>query len=62
MALFTLNSFHKVKQSTKLIMQKYLSGYMKLHTAKGLNFGLTIGFSAIAMLQLTTVSNPKADY
>jgi hypothetical protein len=37
-----LNSFHKVKQSTKLIAWKYWSGYVDLCVEKGLNFGPTI--------------------
>jgi hypothetical protein len=37
--LFTLNSFHKARQSTELIMWKYWSSYMNLWIEKGLNFG-----------------------
>jgi hypothetical protein len=39
--LFTLNSFHKAKHSTKLITWKYRSGYVKLCIEKGLNLGPT---------------------
>jgi len=52
--LFTLNSFHKAKQSTKLIMWKYWSSYVKL---------------CMAMFQLRrssvsgqAVSDPETDY
>jgi hypothetical protein len=51
--LFTFNLFHVAKQSTKLIMWKHWSCYVKLYVAKGLNFGLTIGFFTITMFQLT---------
>jgi hypothetical protein len=36
-ALFTLNSFHKAKQSAKLIMWKYWRGYVKLCIEKSWN-------------------------
>jgi hypothetical protein len=49
----TSNSFHKAKMLAKLIIWKYLSGYVKLCIEKGLNFGLMIGFSTMAMLNLT---------
>jgi len=48
-----MNSFYKVKQSTKLIMWKYSSGHMNLSVEKGLNFGSVITFSNMTMLQLT---------
>jgi hypothetical protein len=40
--LFTLNSFHKARQSTKLIMWQYWNSYMKLCIEKGLNFCLAL--------------------
>jgi len=42
--VFTLNSFHKALQSTKLMMWQYLSDYLKLCLEKGQNFGPVIGF------------------
>jgi len=45
--------FHKAKQSTKFIMWKYWSSYMKMCVDKGLNFG-PIGFSTMTIFQLLT--------
>jgi hypothetical protein len=68
-ALFTLNSVHKAKLPTKLIMWKYWSSYMKLCIGKGLNFGPMIVLSTMTMLQLTrcsllgqAVHGPKTNY
>jgi hypothetical protein len=47
---FALNSFHKARQLTKLIILKYRSGYLKLGEEEGLNFVPTIGFSTMKML------------
>jgi hypothetical protein len=50
--LLTLNSFQKAKGSTKLIIWKYLNGYVKLCVIKSQNCGLKIGIS-MTMLHLT---------
>jgi hypothetical protein len=42
--LFTLNSFHKSRQSTELIMWEYWSGYMKLCEENGVNLAQRLDY------------------
>jgi hypothetical protein len=51
--MFTLNSFNKGIQLTRLIKRKYRSGYMKLYVEKCPNFDPMIRFATVTMLQLT---------
>jgi len=65
--LFTLNSFHKAKQSMKLIVWKYWSCYVKLCVDKGLNSRQQLDsppwqcYSSQGAL-CQTVSGPKIHY